>query len=284
MKKYIFMILSLLVVWACNKEEIQTYDSSYDGVRFSNRYISGFGYISSEGYYKSFSFLDYADSSWCTVDLELSLTGLTADHDREVGYSVDTSTTAPAESYSIVSSVIPADSSNGYIRVRIKNDEALEEMDFKLVINLNGSGDLPVSSDDLADTQATLVWTNQIPFPTASNNTRSYNMLIYGMRSAVSTSKACLSSNAMKAIYAATGWNDWDSYEIHGSLYNSNGYKYLPKFTVLYSTGSYTAYQALIADYLDRYEEIHGERLLHNGGSLEGQPVTARKGLTGKYE
>ena len=105
-------------------------------------------------------------------------------------------------------------------------------------------------------------------------------MLIKGMRSFVSTSKACYSPNAMRAIVGATGWNDWDSYEVHGAKYNNpttyKSYKYLPRYSWIYADNSYKGYAAKLKDWLKAYEESHGEPLLHDAGSLKGKPVQAR--------
>lgn len=101
------------------------------------------------------------------------------------------------------------------------------------------------------------------------------------MSSFVSTSKACYSPNAMRAIVGATGWDDWDSYEVHGAKYNNptkyKSYKYLPLYTWIYADNSYKGYAAKLKDWLKAYEESHGAPLLHDAGSLKGKPVQARE-------
>ena len=43
-----------------------------------------------------------------------------------------------------------------------------------------------------------------------------------------------------------------------------------------YKVDAYKAYAKVVADYLEQYREEHGEALLHDSGSLQGEPVTAR--------
>ena len=96
----------------------------------------------------------------------------------------------------------------------------------------------------------------------------------------VSISKACYSPNAMKAIVAATGWNDWDDVSVHGSQANVlaayKNYKYLPNYAWIYIDNSYLGYQAKLNDWLQEYKEKNGTPLLHDAGSLKGKPVEAR--------
>ena len=285
---YILMLpLAALFATGCEKEEISYYDSTHNGVRFDNRNISysgGFTTSREEGYFRSESFIQNMDAEYMDVDMELVVTGYPVSYDRTVGYRIDTTTTAPDGSYEILASMIPANESKGYIRVRIQNREELQEKDYSLVLTLTDGGDLPPSSKLVADARGTLTWSAQIPFPTVSNYVRTYNLLILGVSSGVSTSTQVLSSNAMMAIVNALDWDDWDDQEIHGSSYNRDGYPYLPKYSLIYTNNQYLAYQAKLAEWLDDYEVKHGERLLHNGGAKAGDPITVRKGAaTDKY-
>jgi hypothetical protein len=125
-----------------------------------------------------------------------------------------------------------------------------------------------------------LSWNNAIPMPTNSNFIRTYNMLIKSSLSFISTSTSNYSPNALKAIVAALGWNDWDDYSVHGSKYNSpatGSYKYLPRYTWIYIDNSYKSYALKLADYINSYNTAHPEApLRHDAGALKGQLIEAR--------
>lgn len=45
-------------------------------------------------------------------------------------------------------------------------------------------------------------------------------MLIASKKSYIDRTKACYSSNALKTIVDALGWDDWDDPNVHGRYYN----------------------------------------------------------------
>ena len=165
----------------------------------------------------------------------------------------------------------------GAIKVRLHNAEELSSTTYTLRFQLQESEELRLGPSPYLNSE--LSWNNSIPAPTNSNIIRSYNLLIAGQASNVSTSPSCISSNALKAIYAATGWDDWDDptkHTIHNGSDTYGYYKYLPRYTAIYNGDAYKAYAKVIADYLEQYKTEHGEELLHDSGSLQGEPVTAR--------
>ncbi len=285
MKKIIglFAFGALFALAACDKDDIDTYAEDQAAVRFlassltpSESGIGGNSYVELDrAVHESYSFID---NSWATAyeyTIPVALIGKTVDYDRTVSYTIAESSTAPEDSYEVTEAVIPAGEKYGYLKVNLKNVEELDTETYELWISLTGNEQLAAGPADYI--QAYLSWNNQIPQPTNSNQIRTYNMLVKGMASFVATSISCYSPNALRAIVAATGWNDWDDYIVHGTKYNSNGYKYLPRYSWIYSDNSYKAYAALLKSWLKQYEAENGSPLLHDAGSLKGQPVEARE-------
>lgn len=281
----IFALGTLMALASCSKDDIDTYSESEAGARFLTSEMTvveskmgGTNYSGSDDmYYDNYSFLDNQLASSYDCDITVVLIGKPAATDRTVGYEIINST-APEGSYEIVESVIPADSIYGHIRVKLYNVEELCDSTYELTLRIVGNDQLAAGPKEYVT--AHLTWNNQIPEPPVNNLVRTYNMLIKGMASFISTSKSCYSPNALRAIVAATGWNDWDDYSVHGVYYNNatsyKGYKYLPRYQAIYADNSYKGYAAKVADWLAEYEKEHGTKLLHDAGSLKGKPVEAR--------
>lgn len=282
------MVATALFTVSCNKEEVSTFEQAKASVRFASvkvyaeeLTIGGSSYDENYGgyLYNGYSFLDSPLEDSHQVDLPLVLIGKTDKKDREVMYEIDEESTAPKGSYEVLKAVIPADSIYGYIRLKIYNDEVLVDSTYELIVRLKPSNDLGVGPSQYVTDKFS--WSNQIPEPPHNHLVRTYNMLIKGMRSFVSTSRQCYSPNGLRAIVAATGWNDWDNQEVHGVKYNNptiyKSYKYLPRFTWIYADKSYLSYAMLLDRWLKKYEKEQGKPLLHNAGALKGKPVEARQ-------
>ena len=288
MKKILYLSLLILLTTGCSKDDVEVYDEENAAVRFVTMgtdfpnvelQMGGSSYSSTEWIlYNNFTFLDDPAANHFDYDLPLVLIGKTTNRDRLVGYTVDSESTAPEGSYEIIEAVIPADSLYGHIRVRIFNVEELNENTYELRIQLTSSTDLAAGPKQYITNYFS--WNNQITAPSNANHIRTYNMLIAGMSSFISTSLACYSPNALRAIVAATGWNDWDDYDVHGSQYNNpttyKSYKYLPRYSWIYPDQSYMGYAAKLRDWLEDYEKQNGTPLLHDAGNLKGSPVQAR--------
>lgn len=284
MKKILFYIPFVALMLSCSKDEINTYNESKDAVRFAaNIQIGSHETDSVNGSYMSvdsllecnFSFIEYPDSESFTYDIPLTLIGKIADHDRIVKYKVESKSNAA--DYEIKEALIPAKKYTGHIRVILKNTTELNDTTYQLFIQLLSSADLKVGPSNYS--KAKLTWNNQIPYPPHNNLRRSYNMLVYSTLNFVSTSAEIVSPNALRAIVAATGWNDWDNTDIHGNRTNGPAYgyyKYLPQYRWIYTGNSYKGYAAKLGDYLMKYEKEHGSPLLHDAGSYKGQPIQAR--------
>lgn len=279
-----------LMLTSCSKDDIDTYSTEYDTVRFASTggsllsKVTGHGYemdsisgtyYSDSVFYSTFSFIDYPDSDAVNYDFPVMLVGKTADYDRTVNYEVDN--VGGAKDYEVVQAVIPANSTHGYIRLRLNLNEELSDSTYEINFHLLPSKDFITPPP--AYSHANFLWNNQIPLPQSSNLRRTYNMLIQSPINYLATSNRYISPNAMRAIVAALGWNDWDDAVKHGSKANGASagyYKYLPQYRWLYADNSYQGYAAIIGRWLDDYEKTHGHPLLHDAGVLRGQPVQAR--------
>jgi len=273
----------LIVVNSCETDDIGYYKEGYDAVRFPATSLVGtepVGYNSESGLFlAAFSFIDSPFASDTIYELPVMLIGHTSTVDRAISYRINEErTNAPAGSYEIVEAVLPADSTVGFIRIQLLNREELNDTTYQVYLTLKGTSEL--SRGPVEYSSAMLSWNNAIPMPTNTNFIRTYNMLIQSSLSFVSTSTSNYSPNALKAIVAALGWNDWDDINVHGSKYNSpatGSYKYLPRYVWIYSDSSYKSYALKLADYINAYNAAHPDApLKHDAGNQQGQLIVAR--------
>jgi len=273
----------LIVVNSCETDDIGYYKEGYDAVRFpatSLEFTEPVGYNSESGLFLAVcSFIDSPFATDTIYELPVMLIGHTSNVDRTISYRIDEEkTNAPAGSYEIVDAVLPADSTVGFIRIQLLNREELNDTTYQVYLTLEGTSEL--SRGPVEYSSAMLSWNNAIPMPTNTNFIRTYNMLIKSSLSFVSTSTSNYSPNALKAIVAALGWNDWDDINVHGSKYNSpatGSYKYLPRYVWIYSDSSYKSYALKLADYISAYNASHPDApLKHDAGNLKGELIEAR--------
>lgn len=289
MKRKQFYILGIACIFcmvSCEKDDIDTYNSECNAVRFVSDEVltsesskGGSGYSGEDNcLYVNYSFLNdpLAESHDCK--LALTLIGNPGRVDYKVAYVIDEKrTTAPEGSYEIMEALVPANEAYGHILVNVKNKEDLQDATYELFLKLVSSPDLTVGPKEYIT--ARLAWNNQIEEPTVTHHVRTYNMMIKSPVAFTSTSKSYYSPNALKVIVAALGWDDWDDYSVHGNKYNSTAYKsykYLPRYTMIYADLSYKGYAAKLNDYLKKYEQEHGTPLLHDAGLYKGKPIEAR--------
>lgn len=282
MKKILTHIILLAIVFICNvsceKSDIPYYNSEHDAVRFSND--SKLGYSSQDScLYNSYSFISDPFAEYTIFEVPLTLIGNPANANREVNYTIEEKSTAPAASYEILESLIPANKNSGYIRIKLYNSEELANSTYELYFTLKNSKSLPIGPSPYL--RARLSWNSAIEEPTVVRHIQTYNMLIASKKSYIDRTKACYSSNALKTIVDALGWDDWDDPNVHGKYYNPPGtyksYKYLPRYDFIFSDLSYKGYAAKLRDYIKAYNIAHPDSpLTHDGGDLKGQPIEAR--------
>ena len=282
------MMLTAMVFAAisCSTDDIDTYLVEENAIRFpgvtggdnGDTYYSG--YNSAEKQYRSnYSFLENPRAEWMEYQIPLNVIGTVSDKDRTVNVKViEEETTAPQDAYEILEAIIPAGEREGYIRINIANAAELKDKAYELKLTLQESADFKLGPKEYLN--ALLRWNNNLPAPTNTNLIRSYNYLIVGESSRISTKLNSYSTSAHLAIVDALGWNNWGDKTIHGSKANTerydNCYNYLPRYTYLSMGEAYKAYRKKLDDYLKAYEAEHGEPLLHDGGKLIGQSVQVR--------
>ncbi len=275
--KIVYIAFWTVLLSGCSKEEIPYYNTANNAIRFESASTKGYD-GSTETLYQNYSFAKNPLDEYAIYDIPLYLIGNAMDKDVPVSYVIDTDQTeAPEGSYEIEEAMIPANSYTGYIRVRIHNPSG--EDTYNLHLTLHASAGLDLGPSEYL--QASLAWNNTLLAPASSNYSRTYNMLIKGTSSFVSTSLSCYSPNALKTIVAAFGWNDWDDQFAHPefSMYSSRyfGYPYLPHYVLVYAEGTYTSFAAKLGEYIENYNATHDTPLVHDAGALIGEPIEARK-------
>jgi len=263
---------------SCGSEDIPTYNSEANAVRFSSDIADGY---SGGVLYQSYSFASSPLDESMTVEIPLELVGKTADHDRAVSISVDQeSSTAETGSYEILESYIPADTIAGNIKLKLYN--VTGDSTYVLRLKINESAELKLGPSEYLT--ASVSWNNSLPAPNTTYTRRTYNMLIKGTSSFSSTSTAYYSPNALKTIVTALGWDDWDDPAAHPEYpaafkryFTRSNYKYLPHYSLLYVENSHISFAAQLGEYIEQYNSTHDTPLLHDAGQLEGQPIEARK-------
>lgn len=283
---YWVFLLILLLFTDCKKSEIPFYNDEHNAVRFPQR-AGGSDDKEPAGYdeltatfRRTYSFVSTITAESYDYELPLELIGITKEVDRAVNYIIDTEhSTAPADSYQILKSVIPAGKRSGMITIRLFNTAALKEQEYKLQILLKPSQDLKVGPAELI--KAELIWTARIPSPTNTRHLQTYNALIGGDPTWNSTSSDYYSPNALRVIVDALKWDDWDDLKKHG--YSGNGsnydkYKYLPRIEVITASNQHQAYALALAEYIEQYNAQHPDApLLHDAGLNKGKRIEARK-------
>lgn len=275
--------LSTMCITSCEKSDISYYNEESAAVRFpvhnSNFPDKQLGYNElDETFYISYSFLDAgtSDEGSTIYNIPVTLIGNVSSNARSINYIIDSKTsTAPKESYEIIEAVIPANEYTGHIRIKLYNTEELENTTYILTLSLTGSNDLSAGPKEYITSQ--LSWNNQIPSPPNTGYTRTYNMLIAGEANYLSTSNNSYSNKALRVIVDALDWTNWNDPNAHSGFYNTDGYKYLPKYSFIYNDNSYQAYSAKIGEYIKKYNAEHpNDPLVHDGGKNIGKPIQSR--------
>ncbi len=275
---------TLCLCSSCQKSEIPFYDSTHNALRFpeklsDNKEPRGYD-EETEQFRVTHSFVASPNVKSYDYNLPVELIGLVSDADRNIAYKIDAEKSkAPAGSYEVLKSVLPAGKRSGAITIRLFNPDVLKSEEYKLHITL-------IASDALAQgpskyVNAVLSWSRRIPNPVHPEHIKTYNALIEGHETWNSSEDNYFSPNALRVIVDALGWYDWDDLKKHGS--NGNGsryynYKYLPCLSALQRGTQYKAYALVIADYIKKYNAEHPDQpLLHDAGLNKGKPIQARK-------
>lgn len=162
-KQVLMLMSSIVLLSACNKDEIDTFSTESSGVYFKTN--------NSE-----YSFIDTPDAEYYDMTLPINLIGLKTDYDRVVDVIVDEeNTTANSNQYKLISADVKADELSGTVVIRIFNDkEVLENGDLVVSLKLRDNNhfttafdptELGPASGALLNTGTKLTWTSQLPMP-----------------------------------------------------------------------------------------------------------------------
>ena len=278
--KYLALLaLPILLLSACTKSEIPTFDSEYDAIRFPkkdtfNEEAPGYDY-ESQLFKASYSFVSNPEDPSHDFEIPLELIGMVADRDRTVGYTIDTEQSdAPSDSYKVLSAIMPAGQRQGKIVIRIFNTPQLKEKTHRLFIRLTSSEDLHSGPSNLI--QGTLSWGIRIPAPEFPDLLKTYNSIIQSDAPFNSSTNDYFSPNALEAIVAAMKWYDLGDY--NGARYGM--YKYLPAWQYIRTEHRWEAYAQTVADYIEEYNTKHPNApLIHDAGKDKGKRIVARNYL-----
>lgn len=181
---------------------------------------------------------------------------------------------------SLMEGIIPANHNEGYIRIKLYN--VTGDKTYELRISIQSSDELEKGPSLYLN--AALSWSNSIPTPPNTYTRITYNMLIQSPLSFSSSSISYYSPNALKTIIAAFNWNDWDNPDAHPEYpaaykryFTQANYKYLPHYILLNVEQSYSSFATQLGKYIEEYNSTHDTPLLHDAGTLLGQPIEARK-------
>lgn len=274
--KYLLLIMIVLSVAGCQKDNIMVFDVNDSGVMFPGagdaKLYKGYN-AADQTYYVNESFLNVPmTQNTYIVDFPVRVSGDSVQTNRVIAYEiVAESTTALTTQYKVVEAVIPAGKQYGRIRFELTRDAALNNASVKVSFRLKDSDDLKVGSNEYK--KGVLTWSNMLAmYPNSSSYIRTYNCIVLTLLTKTSTSNTYYSPNAHKAILEALVWpiNYWPTYT-SGFADPSTGTSAM--FGVYYTD----LYAQKLKTYLDAYAAANGGvRLKHNAGLDNGKDIQPR--------
>lgn len=274
--KYLLLVLIVLSVAGCQKDNIMVFDINDGGVLFPGAGDAMIykGYNTADKvYYVNESFLNVPlTQDKYIIDFPVRVSGDSLKRDRVVAFDIDPEiTTAIPSQYKIIDAIIPAGKQYGRIRFELTRDPLLDNALVKVGIILKDSDDLKVGSNEYK--KGILTWSNMLAmYPNSGSYIRTYNCIILSPLSKLSTSNVYYSPNAHKAILDALSWpiNFWPTFS---SGFADPGTGTSPMFGAYYTD----LYAQKLKTYLDNYALANGgERLKHNAGTDNGKDIQPR--------
>lgn len=107
------------------------------------------------------------------------------------------STTAPANLYEILETKLPANSTDGILKIKVKNSTILDEASVKLRVRINGGAAFVTGNEEYAE--YTLEWTNQVIAPASWT----YFGAIFCVKKSVNVYKLIVEVTGMSVFGAA---------------------------------------------------------------------------------
>ncbi|MFA5848505.1 MAG: DUF4843 domain-containing protein [Bacteroidales bacterium] len=274
--KYLLLIMIVLSVAGCQKDNIMVFDVNDSGVMFpgagDTKLYKGYN-AADQTYYVNESFLNVPmTQNTYIVDFPVRVSGDSVNKDRIVAYEILTEeTSALSTQYKIVDALIPAGKQYGRIRFELTRDVALDNASVKVSLMLKDSKDFKVGSIEYK--KGVLTWSNMLAkFPASSSYTRTYNCIILSPLTKTSTVITYYSPNAHKAILEALGWpiTYWPTYTSGFADPNTGT-------SAIYGVYYTDLYAQKLKTYLDAYAEANGGvRLKHNAGTDIGKDIQPR--------
>lgn len=176
--KICFMVMAALVVMACSKDKIETWESK-SFVWFVNTDTT------------VLSFLQYDDDvKEAMIEFELSMAGQTVSYDRKIDVQMSTPPSGAGTKVEVTSAVIPADSVNGVVKIKVFRTANLTERADTMVFKLCATEYLEVG--DTSQLKKALVIADMAVKPGWWNNWADYYIGNY-------------SEERYRVIIAATG-------------------------------------------------------------------------------
>ncbi len=169
----LYLSLSLLLMMsACEQEEIMTYDTAYSAVNFVSSSVE-------------YSFLTNTEDEYIQT-VEVQILGAAADHDRTFAVEViDSLTTATADQYEIVGGVVKANEFKGTLSVKLFNSPELADTTITVAVKLIDSEDF--NKGNVETNLFTIKWSDQVVIPDwryvkyffcATSSTEAYRVLV----------------------------------------------------------------------------------------------------------
>lgn len=136
--KYVTVSILIGYVFTACEKEYQVYDADLETISFNlDKASNGEDNM-------SYSFAFTPDRLVDTVDIPLQLSGFTASYDRQVNILVvsDSTTALEGDEYEIISAILPADSVNGVLKIKVCKSERIADMNVRVYFKIGASDDL----------------------------------------------------------------------------------------------------------------------------------------------
>ena len=131
MRNYVYYIIGILLICACSKDEIDTFETEQQYLFFGRSYADSLTY----------SFFYYPDSTSLTIPVEVKLVGNTSDKDREFKLAVDTKESTVSDNHYTFPEkfIFRANHVADTVYIKINNAADLREKMVRLVLKVEST-------------------------------------------------------------------------------------------------------------------------------------------------
>lgn len=128
MRKYIYYIVGILFIYACSKDEIETFETAQQYLFFGKSYADS----------STYSFFYYPDSASLTIPVEVKLIGSTSDKDREFKLAIDKEESTVSDNHYTFPDkfIFRANCVTDTVYIKINNAADLRENMVRLVLKI----------------------------------------------------------------------------------------------------------------------------------------------------